>query len=226
MRKLLILCERSTQLGSCLAALAASPAIRARLTPPLAVPLRRVATLLPAVSVPEAHRCDHTGPDGAKTAIRRYGNQHGKFAKCSVCQAAWTWQEAEKAWHLRPTKSPAGRPGSATEKMVPPPLPTAADLEIARASTSTRTTATRPQPTEKSPQPKMWPGRAKAAPATKAQEARAVPEAYRMDLDETEFPPQELDSDQDQDEEQEEASDFLSEEHFSWDEGACDHTGL
>jgi len=46
--------------------------------------------------------CDHNKEDGSGTAIHRYGNAHGSYARCNVCMTRWKYNKDTKSWVVHP----------------------------------------------------------------------------------------------------------------------------
>lgn len=69
--------------------------------------------------------CDHSEPDGSKTAIKKYGNKFGSYAKCRRCERRWKFDRQREKWLVdEPQSSALSLRGSSQR-----PLPTCFDTE-------------------------------------------------------------------------------------------------
>ena len=60
--------------------------------------------------IPRVRDCDHK-------ECKRYGNAHGRFAKCLTCQAVFKWNQGQGVWEIR------AKSHSSSSASVPLPMP-------------------------------------------------------------------------------------------------------
>jgi len=94
-------------------------------------------------------RCLHTNQ--GKSQIRNYGNRHGSYAQCHMCNLKWKWEnitETTGEWREVPT-GPSLRSSASSSRSAPSSPPPGSDSPSTTPASTTYSTTSRPSPAPK-----------------------------------------------------------------------------
>jgi len=117
--------------------------------------------------------CDHNKEDGSGTAIHRYGNAYGSFAKCATCATRWKYNRETQAWVVHPVVAL-----SSSSSRLPPPCSGASPAsQTTRRSNSSFSTTRGRGSTYTAPTAKFAPGPRRPAKIKKEEPPAEEPPA-------------------------------------------------
>ena len=100
------------------------------------------------VSAVQKARCDHFDLETGQRTLKRYGNAHGRWCKCSRCGTRWRWDEEYNKWEV--TAEDESR-GSSSR------LPLPSSGSVAAPAKQTQRSRTRPGSEQTQSRPRSCP---------------------------------------------------------------------